>query len=94
MYQVILSAYGNIDHNENPYSNVVNGNSIPIIKTVVDTIEDCQNLVRTYIDEFDLGAGNWTGGAVYDENGYVGKVSYNGRFWGKDTEYGHLKGDK
>lgn len=36
-----------------------------------------------------LGSGQWCGGQVYQEKvGYIGRCSYNGRFWSKDTEYG------
>ena len=89
MYKVILSALGNLDHNENPFSNIVNGKIIKPRIVKRPTIEACLKAVCQYIDKNDLGAGNWTGGKIYNENDeYVGRVSYNGKFWDKETEYG------
>ena len=36
---------------------------------------------REFIDEHDLGGGNWSGGEVYEEGTLVARVSYNGRVW-------------
>ena len=52
------------------------------------SIDECQDSVRKYIEEYDVGAGNWIGGQVYDGVGeYIGKISYNGRFWPKGSEH-------
>lgn len=89
MYTVILAACGNIDHYEDPYSNIVNG--IAVEKEIVpaDSIEECQRLVREYIDKNDLGGGNWDGGQVFNNGKRVGYISYNGRYWEKGSEYYH-----
>ena len=89
MYKVILAACGNIDHYENPYDNIVNG--IEIKKKIVEaeTIEECQKAVEDYIDENDLGGGNWDGGQVFKDDERVGYISYNGRYWEKGSEYYH-----
>ena len=90
MYKVILSALGNPEHNEDPFRNIVNGKVIKSKILKRPTVKACQNAVLQYIEKNDLGAGNWTGGKVYDANDeYVGRISYNGRFWDKDTEYGN-----
>ena len=35
-----------------------------------------------YIKDYDLGAGNWNGGSVYDEyNNQIGYIFYNGKYW-------------
>lgn len=36
---------------------------------------------RRFINEHDLGAGNWTGGDVIDGGALVARVSYDGRVW-------------
>ena len=81
MYKVILSACGNIDHNENPYNNIVNYEIIEPCEVECSSIKECQEAVLKYIDDNNLGAGNWTGGDVTKNNKKVGYISYNGRFW-------------
>lgn len=94
MYKVILSAAGNPDHNENPFSNVVKGKIIKGRVAKRPTIEACRKAVIDYIDRNDLGAGNWTGGKVYNsDDEYVGYISYNGRFWNEESEYGRERYD-
>ena len=80
--EVVLSAHGNPDHGENPYSNVAH-NAI----CYADSIEECQQIVSRYIEKNDLGSGNWTGGAVYKDGEQIGYISYNGRYWPKGSEY-------
>ena len=75
-YKVTLTAHGNIDHNQNPYEMIV-----PMEVAKCDTIEECQKVVRDFIEENNLGGGNFTGGQVYEGNVKVGYISYNGRFW-------------
>lgn len=83
-YIVILRSCGNIDHNENPYEEVA-----PFSFALSDSIEGCSEKVTNYIEDYCLGSGQWCGGRVYQEDvGYIGRISYNGRFWSKDTEYG------
>ena len=84
MYSVTLSACGNPDHKENPYNNVVNGIAVEKDIAVADSIEECQRLVRNYIEDNCLGAGNWTGGRVFENGVRVGYISYNGRYWEKE----------
>lgn len=79
MYTVKLSSCGNIDHGQDPNQSMY---GVPNATHKAFNIDQCQCLVRTYIEKYNLGAGNWTGGQVYDEDGnLVGKISYNGRFW-------------
>ena len=87
MYSVTLSACGNPDHKEKPYSNVVNGIAVEKDIAVADSIEECQRLVRNYIENNCLGAGNWTGGRVFENGVRVGYISYNGRYWEKGSKY-------
>lgn len=77
-YYVQLSAHGNIDHGEDPYTSVaMPGEGFGY------TIKDCQDIAMKYISDNNLGGGNWTGGKVYevDTDELVGHISYNGRFW-------------
>lgn len=87
MYYVTLSACGNIDHGENPYINVVNGARIKANRVACESIEECQKAVCKYIDDNLLGGGNWTGGRVFKDGEQVGYISYNGRYWDKESEY-------
>lgn len=87
MYKVTLSACGNIDHDENPYDNIVDGIRIDAQIAEANSIEECQKIVRKYIENNCLGGGNWTGGKVFKGNEQVGYISYNGRYWEKGSEY-------
>ena len=77
-YKVLLSAHGNIDHGENPYETLA---GVDRGYKEADTIEELQSIVRKYIDDNDLGSGNWTGGKVFDGDEEIGYISYNGRYW-------------
>ena len=88
MYRILLMACGNPDHKENPYDNIVNGIEMPKLWRTCETIKECQEVAMRYIEMHDLGAGNWSGGFVFDENNnQIGYVSYNGRYWEKGSKY-------
>lgn len=78
MYTVVLSSCGNPDFNQNPYEPVY-GVPKRILKTA--SIEECQQIVRNYIDFYNLGSGNWDGGDVFKDGKLIGYISYNGRYW-------------
>jgi len=84
-YTVKMSNAGNRDHGQNSARPLL-GTAIGIFQG--ENIQDCQKACTDYIDKYDLGGGNWDGGEVYFNGEYVGRISYNGRFWPKDTEYG------
>ena len=51
-----------------------------------NSIEECQEKVREYINKYELGSGQWDGGKVFDEKDeYLGYISYNSRFWKKEN---------
>lgn len=75
-YEVLLMAHGNPDHGENPNEFVA-----PLMKVKCGTIEGCKEVVRHYIDTFELGGANFTGGQVFWNDKEVGFVAYNGRFF-------------
>lgn len=81
-YSVLLSSCGNIDYGQDPYD-VYNG--VPNRVYYANTKEELQQEVRRFIDENNLGAGNYSGGQVRDSNGKeIGYISYNGRYWDKE----------
>lgn len=83
-YIVFLRSCGNIDYGECPYEEIA-----PPQFVHAKSIEECSKIVRSYIENNCLGSGQWCGGQIYEEKvGYIGRISYNGRFWNKDTEYG------
>ena len=48
----------------------------------VSSLKEASDLSLLFINEFNLGASNWTGGRVCDENmNFIARVSYNGRVW-------------
>jgi hypothetical protein len=81
-YTVTLAAVGNPDRRQ-PTGRL---RGVPNLTARCDTLEECSTEVRTYIEENDLGGGNWDGGEVRDGSGkFLGSISYNGRYWpGKD----------
>jgi hypothetical protein len=81
-YSVLLTSCGNPDKGQNPYEALW---GVPTKRVYADSIEELQNVVREYIEEYDIGGGNWNGGDVYDRSGTViGNISYNGRYWQKE----------
>lgn len=83
-YKVILNSCGNIDYGENPFQSMY---GVPKKIEYCNSIEECQKKVRDYIDEYELGSGQWNGGEVYnDKDEYLGHISYNSRFWPVETK--------
>lgn len=81
-YAVTLKSCGNIDIGQNPFETIS-----PTHIYTADSIEECQQVVRNYIERWNLGGSNWTGGDVYDGLGnLIGNISYNGRFWLKEVK--------
>ncbi|USK62250.1 hypothetical protein [Peribacillus asahii] len=81
MYKVLLASCGNVDYGENPFR------PVPGIKDgweKCNSIEECQQAVRAYIEENNLGGGQWNGGKVLKSDVEIGHISYNGRFWDKE----------
>lgn len=80
-YRIMLAACGNPDHGENPYINVVKGNLVEPGFAFGNSIDEVVGIAQHYIEDNDLGAGNWKGGDIYLGNVLVGHMSYNGRVW-------------
>lgn len=48
----------------------------------VDSLASASNLCRQFIESLGLGASNWLGGRVVDEEfNFLAKISYNGSVW-------------
>lgn len=78
MYKVTLSSCGNIDYGQDPDKPLF---GVPLQTQEAETIEECQDHVRSYIEKYELGGGNWTGGKVFKDGEEIGRISYNGRYW-------------
>lgn len=82
-FMVTLSSVGNPDHGQNP------DHSLPGLKSskvAVTTKQEAAEACRKFIDDNQLGSGNWSGGDVFSEGNLVARVSYNGRVWHLDDE--------
>jgi hypothetical protein len=75
-YRVILSSCPNPDFQESK-------SKAPAAAVDGDTLDELRRAAREYRDGYDLGGGNWAGGAVVDNKTrkLVGHFSYNLRFW-------------
>lgn len=78
---VLLSSCGNIDFGQNPYESLY---GVPTNLVEVPSLEEASAVCRNYIEQHELGGGNWTGGFVFETNDYqnqIAYISYNGRIW-------------
>ncbi|QRM34780.1 hypothetical protein [Microvirga sp. VF16] len=77
-YTVILDNCGNPDRGQDP------SRRLPGTVRQVVSIADfaaASKACRDYIEENDLGGGNWTGGEIRENGKIVGRVAYNGTVW-------------
>lgn len=79
-YSVVIKVVGNPDFGQNPNSNL----GIPTQTIYKDSIEELQTSFRAFIRKNNLGGGNVPSAKVYCGKEYIGKISYNGRFWDKE----------
>lgn len=78
--KVTLKSVGNPDHNQNPNLPMYGAkkNSVVTVKSFKEASEVCSK----FIEDNDLGSGNWSGGEILDDNKkIIAHVSYNGRVW-------------
>ncbi len=47
----------------------------------VNSLKEASRKCREYIEEFNLGSGNWAGGLVLQNRKQIARISYNGRIW-------------
>ena len=84
---VVLEGCGNPDFRQ--YAPIA-----PTLIKSVETLQEASKVCQDYINEYDLGSGNWCNGKVYHPiKGVIASISYNGRIWkgdytqGKQEEY-------
>lgn len=76
---LVVDSRGNPDHGQNPDRPLY---GVPGVTVRVSSLREASRKAREYIEQHDLGGGNWAGGDVLDESGQVvARVSYNGRVW-------------
>jgi hypothetical protein len=79
-YRLRLESCGNIDFGQD------NNRSLPGVpkgSVNVPSLRAASAICRAYIEKYELGGGNWCGGAVFDATSgeHVAHISYNGRVW-------------
>ena len=74
MVTVLLTSAPNPDHDEWLAP-------APAFTVEVPDLEQARRACQDYIDEFNLGAGNWVGGDVYSGDKKIARISYNGKIW-------------
>ena len=86
-YTVTLSSEGNPDFGQNP--NQPLWGCEPNQSKQVDTIEEASKACQQFIHNNDLGAGNWSGGQLMDNQlgKQIGQISYNGRVWDMNPDW-------
>jgi len=83
--EVILASCGNPDHFQHPDHSMYGAEKDTRIR--VKSLEEASKKCREFIDNNDLGSGNWAGGDVFEKNQCIAKVSYNGRIWLPGSKY-------
>ena len=74
---VLCTSVGNPDFRQDPNSDIS-----PSQFYAVNTLAEASKKCRQYIEDWDLGGGNWNGGQVYDIDGkIIAHISYNGKVW-------------
>lgn len=83
-YRIILTAMGNPDYFQNCNSQVCEP-----LTVYSDTIEELSSVMRNWIRENSLGAGNISKTIVLENhsNKKIGMISYNGKFWERGSKY-------
>jgi hypothetical protein len=76
--EVELGAEPNPNHSLKSHTGSV---KIKTHRVKVKSLSEAQNKVREFIEENDLGSGNFTGGDLFSHGKKIGRVSYNGRLW-------------
>lgn len=74
--RVLLKACPNPDHGQ--YGSM----GIPAVKVPVANLEEAVKKCREFLEEENLGGGNWAGGDVFDaKDKKIAYISFNGRVW-------------
>ena len=79
-FRVRLASCGNPDHGQNPNHRMYGAEANRWQK--VGSIAEASTACRKFIEDNDLGGGNWSGGEVMDDKKIIiARISYNGRAW-------------
>ena len=79
---VILKADPNPDYDPSTHEGSVRTVKV---RLPVRSFGSASKVCLNFIEKFDLGGGNWTGGQIGDIDGnIIARVSYNGRVWEGD----------
>ena len=84
MMTVKLSSCGNPDFRQNPDGPLFGCPEEAYV--TVATFKGASEVCLIYINGWELGGGNWSGGQVYKGNKQIARVSYNGRIWDMDDK--------
>lgn len=79
---VKLSSVGNPDFGQDPNRPMYGCEKNKLVK--VTSFKEASEKCKKFIDDNDLGSGNWSGGQIYgddDKKVVIAHVSYNGRVW-------------
>ena len=80
---VVCTSVGNPDFRQDPTVPLSPRKLFPC-KTLGEASKKCMD----YIETWDLGGGNWSGGQIYHPTkGVIGYVSYNGRVWHESPQF-------
>ncbi len=78
--RVKLESVGNPDYRQDPEKPLWGAEPNRIVP--VDSFKQASDECIKFIDENELGGGNWSGGDILNDEGEViASVSYNGRVW-------------
>lgn len=79
-YEVSLASVGNPDFGQDPTRPLY---GVKNTLAIVDSLAAAARACRKWIEDNDLGSGNWVGGKVIDRTTkqQVAQISYNGRIW-------------
>tara|TARA_R100001086_G_C11638340_1_gene203800 strand:- start:154 stop:456 length:303 start_codon:yes stop_codon:yes gene_type:complete len=88
-YIKLLTNVGNPDFKQDPSKPVWNTDEIKNVNH--RKLSKLRNLVTLYIDENDLGGGNFIPPKVYKNNKYLGYFSFNGKFWREKYPFPELE---
>jgi len=89
--KVELASCGNPDHFQDPYRPMYGCESNHFV--TVKTLEEASIECKKFIENNFLGGGNWTGGAVYENNKCIAQISITGKIMPPEPEHESKKGD-
>ena len=80
--KVILTSCGNPDHFQDPNQPMFGCQPGCIV--TVNSLEEASTKCKEFIKENCLGAGNWIGGKVYENDRYIAQISFSGKIFHPD----------